>query len=167
MNNGLDPRTGRQLGLQTGDPARFESFEEFYAAYEKQLQHFIDIKIRGNNIIDRLYCRHMPAPFLSLLIDDCIAHRQGLSRRRGALQLILYPGGGLGHPDGCLTAIQYHVFDKKTFSMEALLAALKTDFQGQESLRQLLLNKTPRYGNDDDYADRMHGQVVRYLLRPH
>jgi formate C-acetyltransferase len=62
---------------------------------------------------------------------------------------------GLGTLTDAMTAIQYHIFDKKTFDMQTLLAALQIDFFGQENLRQLLLNKTPRYGNDDDYADRI------------
>ena len=85
LHNGVDPRTGKQLGLATGDPPQFTSFDDLLAAYEKQLRYFIDIKIRGNSVIERLYAAYMPAPFLSLLIDDCIATRQGLSRRRRAL----------------------------------------------------------------------------------
>ena len=155
LNNGLDPRTGRLLGLQTGDPARFESFEQFYAAYEKQLQHFIDIKIRGSNFVERLYASHMPAPFLSLLIDDCILTGRDYHAGGARYNSSYIQGVGLGTLTDAMTAIQYHIYDKKTFSMQTLLAALKTDFQGQERLRQQLLNKTPRYGNDDDYADRI------------
>ena len=101
LNNGLDPRTGQQLGLQTGDPARFESFEEFYAAFEKQLQHFIDIKIRGNNVVERLYASHMPAPFLSLLIDDCILTGRDYHAGGARYNSSYIQGVGLGHPDGC------------------------------------------------------------------
>ena len=155
LNNGLDPRTGRRLGLQTGDPTRFESFDEFYAAFEKQLQHFINIKIRGNNFVERLYASHMPAPFLSVLVDDCILtgtdyHAGGARYNSSYIQ-----GVGLGTLTDAMTAIQYHIFDKKSFDMPTLLAALQNDFLGQESLRQQLLNKTPRYGNDDDYPDRI------------
>ena len=158
LNNGLDPRAGRLLGLQTGAPASFGSFEEFYAAYEKQLQHFIDIKMRGSNIVERLFASHMPAPFLSLLIDDCIANGRDYHDGGARYNSSYIQGVGLGTLTDAMTAIRYHVFDKKTFSMEALLAALKVDFQGEERLRQLLLNRTPRYGNDDDYAD---GIMVR------
>jgi len=155
LNNGLDPRTGHRLGLQTGDPVRFESFEEFYAAYEKQLQHFINIKIRGNNFVERLYASQMPAPFLSLLIDDCILTGRDYHAGGARYNSSYIQGVGLGTLTDAMTAIQYHIYDKKTFSMQTLLAALQSDFLGQESLRQLLLNKTPRYGNDDDYADRI------------
>jgi len=155
LNNGLDPRTGHRLGLQTGDPARFESFEEFFAAYEKQLQHFINIKIRGNNFVERLYASHMPAPFLSLLIDDCILTGRDYHDGGARYNSSYIQGVGLGTLTDAMTAIQYHIYEKKTFSMQTLTTALQSDFLDQESLRQLLLNKTPRYGNDDDYADRI------------
>jgi len=73
LNNGVDPRTGRRIGLETGEPTQFETYEELFEAYEKQLNHFVDIKVRGNNVIERLYASYIPAPFLSLLIEDCIA----------------------------------------------------------------------------------------------
>ncbi len=155
LNNGVDPRTGHQLGLQTGNPARFESFDEFYAAYEKQLQHFINIKIRGNNIVERLYANHMPAPFLSLLIDDCILTGRDYHAGGARYNSSYIQGVGLGSLTDAMTAIQYHIYDKKTFGMQTLLDALQDDFLGQESLRQQLLNKTPRYGNDDEYPDRI------------
>ena len=155
LNNGLDPRSGHQLGLQTGDPASFASFDELYAAYEKQLRHFISIKVRGSNLVEQLYARHMPAPFLSLLIDDCILTGRDYHGGGPRYNSSYIQGVGLGTLTDAMTVIQYHVFDRKTLSMDALLAALKADFRGHENVRQLLLNKTPRYGNDDDIPDRL------------
>ena len=100
LHNGLDPRTGQQLGPHSGDPAHFTGFEDLYAAFEQQMRHFIDIKINGNNRIEQLYATYMPAPFLSLLVDDCIQNGQGLPLRRGALQHVLHPGRGHGHHHG-------------------------------------------------------------------
>ncbi len=114
--------------------------------------------MRGSNIVERLYASHMPAPFLSLLIDDCIANGRDYHDGGARYNSSYIQGVGLGTLTDAMTAIQYHVFDKKTFTMEALLAALKADFQGEERLQQLLLNRTPRYGNDDDYPD---GIMVR------
>jgi formate C-acetyltransferase len=155
LNNGLDPRTGKHIGLETGDPTAFETFDDLFGAYRRQMQHFVDIKIHGNNVIERLYARYLPAPFLSLLTDDCIAtgrdyHDGGARYNSNYIQ-----GVGLGTMADALTAIRYHVFDERTLSMAELLGALRDDFQGLEGerLRQLLLNRTPKYGNDDDYAD--------------
>jgi pyruvate formate-lyase/glycerol dehydratase family glycyl radical enzyme len=153
LNNGRDPRTGRTIGLETGDPCRFESFEELFQAYQKQLAHFIDIKVRGNSVIERLYANHIPAPFLSLLIDDCIATGKDYHDGGARYNTSYIQGVGLGTISDAMTAIKYHVFDQKSLTMEALLTALGDDFQGHERVRQMLLNKTPRYGNDDDYAD--------------
>ncbi len=155
LHNGQDPRTGRKLGLETGNPATFKSFEEFFAAYEKQLRHSIDIKMRGNNVIERLYAAYMPAPFLSLLIDDCIATGKDYHDGGARYNTSYIQGVGLGTITDAMTAIKYHVFEEKTWKMDELLKILDANFEGYERERQRLLNKTPRYGNDDDYADRV------------
>jgi formate C-acetyltransferase len=153
LNNGVDPRTGRRIGLETGDPRQFKTFEELFAAYQRQLNYFVDIKIRGNNVVERLYASYMPAPFLSLLIDDCIAKGKDYHAGGARYDTSYIQGVGIGTMTDALTAIKYHVFDQKTLTMEGLLTALREDYAGHERLRQMLLNKTPRYGNDDDYAD--------------
>ena len=153
LNNGVDPRTGRRIGLETGDSTQFTTFEELFEAYKKQLDYFVDIKVRGNNVIERLYANYIPAPFLSLLIDDCIATGKDYHDGGARYNTTYIQGVGVGTMTDALTAIKYHVFDKKTLTMEALLTALRDDFEGHERVRQMLLNKTPKYGNDDDYAD--------------
>ena len=155
LHNGIDPRTGKQLGLQTGAPCQFTTFDELFEAYRKQLNYFIDIKVRGNNVIERLYAEYMPAPFLSLLIDDCIATGKDYHNGGARYNTTYIQGVGLGTITDCMTAIQQHVFDEKTFTMQELLEALRADFDGYERMRQILLNKTSRYGNDDERADRM------------
>ncbi len=153
LNNGRDPRTGRQIGPETGDPRNFGTFGQLFDAYRRQLEHFVDVKIRGNNVIERLYAIYMPAPFLSLLTDDCIQRGRDYHDGGARYNTSYIQGVGLGSIADEVTAIKYHVFDRKTLSMEELLAALAADFAGNERLRQMLINKAPRYGNDDDYAD--------------
>jgi len=153
LNNGVDPRTGRRIGLETGDPTQFTSFEELFEAYEKQLNYFVDIKVRGNNVIERLYARYIPAPFLSLLIDDCIATGKDYHDGGARYNTTYIQGVGVGTLTDAMTAVKYHVFDEKTLTMETLMAALRDDFTDRERVRRLLLNRTPKYGNDDDYAD--------------
>jgi formate C-acetyltransferase len=155
LNDGLDPRTGRRIGIETGDPCEFSSFDELFEAFKKQLSHFVHIKIRGNNIIERLYAEYLPVPFLSLLIDDCITKAKDYNDGGARYNTSYVQGVGLGTTTDSLAAIKFNVFDKKYIMMEELLNALKTDFHGHESLRQRLLNKTPKYGNDDDYADQI------------
>lgn len=153
LHDGVDPRTGKRIGVSTGDPPRWATFEELFAAFEAQIRHFVEIKVRGNNVIERLYAEQMPAPFLSLLIDDCIARGRDYHDGGARYNTTYIQGVGLGTTTDALTALKFHVFDRKTLGMSEFLQVLEDNFTGHERVRQLLLNKTPRYGNDDDYAD--------------
>jgi len=153
LNNGIDPRTGKRIGLETGEPTQFGTFEQLFDAYRRQLNYLIDVKMRGNNVIERLYATYMPAPFLSVLIDDCIAHGRDYHDGGARYNTNYIQGVGLGTITDALTAIKCHVFDNKTISMVELLSALRANFEGHEALRQTLWQRTPKYGNDDDYAD--------------
>ena len=165
LHNGMDPRTGRRIGLPTGDPAAFQSFDELFAAYEKQLRHFIDIKVRGNNVIERLYAEHLPSPFLSILIDDCTATGRDYHDGGARYNTTYIQGVGLGSITDQMTAIKFHVFDQKTLTMAELLAALAANFEDHERVRQLLMNRGPRYGNDDDYADSVMRELFEAYFR--
>jgi formate C-acetyltransferase len=153
LHNGVDPQTGRRIGLETGDPTCFESFEELVAAYRNQLEHFVAIKVRGNNVIERLYATYMPAPFLSLLIDDCIKTGKDYHDGGARYNTSYIQGVGLGTVTDSMTAIKHHVFDRRDMTLAKILAALDGDFAGEDSLREILLHRTPKYGNDDDAAD--------------
>ena len=153
LHNGVDPRTGKRIGIDTGTPADFASFDDLYRAFEKQLNYFIDVKIKGNLIIERLWAELLPAPFLSILIDDCIAAGKDYNNGGARYNSSYIQGVGLGTITDSLTALKYHVFDKKTKSIAEYIAALDANFEGEEQFHQTLLNGTPKYGNDDDYAD--------------
>jgi formate C-acetyltransferase len=153
LHNGVDPRTGKTIGIPTGDPAKFKTYDELFAAFKKQLRHFVDIKILGNNIIERLYAKILPAPFLSILISDCVAKGRDYHSGGARYNTNYIQGVGLGSMTDILASVRYNVFDKKAVSMKGLIEALHKNFAGKEDLRQRFLNKTPKYGNDDDYAD--------------
>jgi pyruvate formate-lyase/glycerol dehydratase family glycyl radical enzyme len=153
LNNGFDPRTRKRIGLETGDPEAFKSYDALLEAFRKQLNHFIDIKIKGNRIIERLWAHYLPAPFMSLLIDDCIKKGKDYNDGGARYNTSYIQGVGFGTITDALSAIQYNVFEKKKVSMKTLLEALRENFEGHESVRQLLLNDSPKYGNDDDRAD--------------
>ncbi|MCL2502435.1 MAG: glycyl radical protein [Bacteroidales bacterium] len=154
LNNGIDPKTGKQIGPITGDPRTFDSMEELIEAFNKQLKHFVAIKIRGNNLIERLFMRDIPVPFLSLVIDDCVAQGKDYMCGGARYNTNYIQGVGIGSLTDCFSALQYHVFDHKTLSMSDYLEALAQNFEGREEFRYQLVYKTPKYGNDDDYADR-------------
>ncbi len=153
LHDGLDPRSGKQLGLHSGDAQSFASFDDLFAAFEKQMLHFLDIKVRGNNIIERLYAAYMPVPFLSLLVDDCIEKGRDYHDGGPRYDSSYIQGVGMGTITDCLSALKHHVFEHKTLTMEKMLALLAADFAGEEGERLRLVNKTPRYGNDDPRAD--------------
>lgn len=159
LNNGIDPETGKKLGIETGDPTEFKTYEELFEAYKKQLKHFIDIKVRGNRVIERLYATKMPVPFLSVIIDDCISKGKDYNAGGARYNTSYIQGVGIGNITDALTAIKYNVFDNKKITMEELLNAVKDNFEGHEDILHLVKNKTPKYGNDDDYADEIMTEV--------
>ena len=153
LHDGVDPRTGKQLGLKTGDPREFGSFNELFKAWQRQVRHFVDIKIAGNQFFDRMYAAHAPAPFLSILIDDCIARGRDYNDGGARYNTSYIQGVGIGSLTDSFAAIKQHVYQEQTLGMAELIDALDRDFEGDEKLRQTLLNKSPKYGNDDEAAD--------------
>jgi len=164
LNNGKDPRTSKMIGMETGDPLKFKDFNGMMVAFKKQLEHFINIKITGSNIIEQVFASEMPVPFLSILIDDCIANGKDYNAGGAKYNTNYIQGVGTGSVTDSLAALKYHVFDRKTLSMKKMLNTLAEDFQGQEALRYDLLHDTPKYGNDDNYADDILREVFEYYF---
>ncbi len=155
LHDGRDPRTGKQLGPHTGEAREFAAFDDLYNAFETQLRHFIDIKIRGNQIIERLYAKEMPAPFLSVLIDDCIKTGRDYNAGGARYNNTFIQAVGLGSITDSLAAVKRLVFDGEALSLHELVSHLDQDFESMEALRQRLVNRMPKYGNDDDAADEL------------
>ena len=159
LNDGFDKRTDKQIGLKTGTATDYRTYEELFAAYKAQVQHFMRIKLTGNNIIERIFMKYMPVPFLSVLIEDCIRNGKDYMCGGARYNSSYVQGVGLGSITDMLTALRYHVYDKKTIAMETMEKALANDFKGFEELQYQLVYHTPKYGNDDDYADEQEVQV--------
>ncbi len=153
LNNGFDPRTGVQVGPKTGDPSLFASFDELMLAYKQQVNYFADIKVRGNNVIEKTFANHLPVPFLSLLLEDCIASGKDYNAGGARYNTTYIQGVGLGSITDILTSIKYNIYDKGRFAWNEMLAALKNNFEGEEKMQYEMIYNTPKYGNDDDYAD--------------
>ena len=164
LHNGVDPLTGSQVGPATGDPRSFATFDELYAAFEQQLAWVVGLKIRVNNRIERMYALHSPAPFLSVVINDCIAKGRDYYDSGPRYNTNYIQCCGIGTVTDSLSAVKTHVFDEKTTGMERLLAALSRDFEGEDLLRHQLKNKTAFFGNDDDRADRIMKRVYDSLF---
>lgn len=159
LNDGLDPASGKLLGLGSGKKVQFTSFEQLMEAFKRQLDHFIEIKITGNQVIEELYAVNMPAPFLSLIIDDCLENARDYNAGGSRYNTNYIQGVGIGSITDSLAALKKHVFEDQKFSLPELLTVLKDNFAGREEVRQYLIHKTPHYGNDDDYADSIMKQV--------
>ena len=160
LHDGIDPRTGDRLLPSIGaDAGTFEDFDSLFTAFEQHLSNAVEVKLEGNGIIERIYARSMPAPFLSVLVDDCISNGRdynsgGARYNNRYVQMV-----GIGTITDSLSAIKSLVFEDESLSLERLLAILDRDFEGDEPLRQRLVNRTPRWGNDDDRADALMSRV--------
>ena len=155
LNNGTDPRTGKLIGLKTGSPENFKSYDELFEAFKTQLNHFIDIKIKGNIVVERLWAQYLPAPFLSILIDDCIKNGVDYNAGGARYNTSYIQGVGMGTITDSLSSVKYNVFDNKRFTMKEMLDAMNKNFEGYEKIRSAVMDDSPKYGNDDDYADEI------------
>lgn len=164
LNNGIDPVTGKKLGLETGDPRSFETYEELYEAYHKQMVHFVNMKLAVNNYIERMFSLYAPATFLSLFIDDCISKGKDYYSGGARYNTTYIQCTGLGTITDCLSTLKKHVFEEKRFTMDELLKAVSNNFEGNEKMRQYIINRTPFFGNDDDYADSVAVKVYDDLV---
>lgn len=157
--DGKDMMTGKQLGPHTGDARTFKSYEELWAAYEAQVKYFLDVKIQGSNVIEKIFAEYMPAPFLSIITNDCIAKGKDYNAGGARYNTNYIQGVGIGTITDSLAAVKYQVFDQQNFTMDQLLDALEHDFQNAPQILNLVKNKSPKYGNDDDYADEVMRNV--------
>jgi formate C-acetyltransferase len=164
LQNGIDPRTGKMTGIETGDPETFSSFSDLLKAFRKQLQYFLEIKMQGNRLIDRLFSEYIPVPFLSVLIDDCIKNKQDYNSGGARYNTSYIQGVGLASITDSLTAIRYHVFERKSISFTRMLETMKNNFDDFPEFHHDLVYNTPSWGNDSDYADDQAKEVFEMFF---
>lgn len=153
LNNGFDKNSNKQLGLKTGYAKDYKSYDELFEAFKKQMHYFIDVKVKGNNTIEKIYAKYMPAVFLSVITSDCISKGMDYNAGGARYNTSYIQGVGIGTLSDSLISLKYNVYDKKKFTMQELMDALADNFVGHERIYNIVMNKTPKYGNDDDYAD--------------
>ncbi len=159
LNNGYDKYTGKQIGLKTGNPVDFKTYDELFEAYTKQLKHIVDIKITGNNVIEKIFAEHMPSPLMSVITTGCKESGRDYNAGGAKYNTRYIQVVGIGTITDSLVAIKKNVFEDKRFTMEELLKATADDFVGHDTIKHIVTNKTPKYGNDDDYADDIMVEV--------
>ena len=166
LDNGVDPRTGKQLGLATGDPRDFSSFDELYDAFKKQTGYFVGLLAKAQHICWQVRREYYSLPFTSALTDDCLS--RGLSGAAGGERYpqLYYGFDDRGHQNvaNSLAAIKKLVYEEKKISMPELLETLAANFEGKQGLQQMLL-AAPKYGNDDDYVDEIHDDLSLWIQR--
>lgn len=164
LNNGIDPISGKTVGIETGNPLDFKNYDELYTAFINQLNFVVDQKVKVSNYIDKMFAKYAPAPFLSVVIEDCISRGKDYYNGGPRYNTNYIQCTGLGTVTDSLSALKKHIFEENTFSMETLLNAVSRNFEREERLRQRILNRTPFFGNDDEYADEIAITVYNDLL---
>jgi formate C-acetyltransferase len=150
---GKDPQTGQQIGTKTPALDHMEQFEDLEAAYDRQLVHFVPLMVKGCNIVDSIHAKILPSPFLSLVIDDCIERGLDVTAGGAHYNFSGVQGVQIANVADSLAAIKQAIFEEKWLSASELLEILRHNFKHQESLRQRLIHRVPKYGNDDERVD--------------
>jgi len=153
LHNGFDLRTNKQIGIKTGKLPDFNNYSDLLAAFKAQVEHFIAIKIKGSNAIEKIFMTFMPTPFLSLIIDDCVASGKDYITGGARYNTNYIQGVGMGTMTDSLTSLKKLVFEDKVITLTAFVNALENNFENNDELLYKILYKTPKYGNDDDQAD--------------
>ncbi|WP_043600201.1 glycyl radical protein [Solidesulfovibrio magneticus] len=161
LNDGVDKRTGKQIGPKSGSLETFQTFDDVMASYKTQTAYFVRLMAAADNAVDMAHGVRCPLPFLSSLVDDCIAAGKSLQEGGAHYNFTGPQGVGVANAGDCLTAIKKLVFDDRLLTLAELRQALDSDFEGREDVRQMLLNRAPKYGNDDDYADAVAKEAAR------
>ncbi len=165
LNNGIDPLTGKRVSIPTGDPRGFKTYEDLYQAFLDQLNFIIDQKIKISNYIDSMFAKYSPATFLSVVIDDCISNGKDYYNGGPRYNTNYIQCTGLATVTDSLSTLKKHVFEKETFIMDTILNSISNNFEGEEVLRQTIINNTPFFGNDDNEADDIALQVYNDLFK--
>jgi len=164
LTNGVDMLTGKQVSIQTGELSSFKTFDDLYEAFDRQLAYAVETKIKVDNYLRYEYATKMAATFLSVVIRDCIQNGKDYYNGGPRYNTDYIQCCGIGTITDSLSAIKKHVFDEGQYTLEQLVAAMKKNWDGEENMRLTLWNKTPFFGNDDDYADDIMKKVYESLF---
>ena len=165
LSNGVDLLTGKQVSIKTGELSDFKTFDDLYAAFEKQMAYVVDTKIGVDNYLRYQYATNMAATYLSCVINDCIKNGKDYYNGGPRYNSDYIQCCGIGTITDSLSAIKKHVYDEGTYTLQELVDAMKANWEGHEAMRLTLWNKTPFFGNDDDYADDIMRRVYDSLFK--
>ncbi|MDH4213332.1 MAG: hypothetical protein OEV85_05390 [Candidatus Thorarchaeota archaeon] len=162
LNNGKDMATGKQIGIKTGDPRRFESYDQFLDAVKKQIVELIRLLTECGNMADTVRAKYQPTPYLSALMDGCAERGKDVNEGGTDWNFNTLEGMGIATLTDSVAAVKKMVYDEKRVSMSELLKAIEDNYDGHEELRQLLRSKAPKFGNDDDAVDNIAKELSMF-----
>jgi len=161
LNNGVDPISGELIGLQTGDIDSFKTFDDIMDSYKAQVAYFMKLMAGSENSHDVAQAEVTPFPFLSSLIADCIKNGKDITEGGARYNFTEVQGVGIANVADSLAVIKKLVFQERKISLNSLVETIKENFENNESLRQMLLNDAPKYGNNEPFVDEIAKEVVR------
>ncbi len=162
LNDGCDMATGAQIGPRTGDPRELQNFDQFLDAFKQQLKAILERIIDANDIADAGRARWEPVPYLSALVGGCLESGKDANAGGAHYNFLTIEGIALATAADSIAAVKKLVYETRQIEMGQLVDAVKANFEGHENLRQTLLNKAPKYGNDDPYADEIAREISRF-----
>ena len=169
LNNGKDPATGTVFRKPDKDIVASSSMEDIFEEYKKTLKYFLDLNCLTEHINDEVHVRYDLNAFRSSLVQDCIGRCLDLVEGGALYSADGGPTAGTISAGDALTGIEYLVFDKKILTMEQLLHACATNFEDESTtptgkeIQMIMKNKVPKFGNDDDYADKWVVAIEEYV----
>lgn len=163
LYDGVSHVLQRRMGLSTGDPRNFNTYEDFREAVKKQLAYLIYHAVIDTQMVEKAHQTRLPKPLLSCCVEDCV--ERGVEIMRGGARYNLGPGletTGIADLADSMAAVKKVVYDENRLTMDALLTALEKNFEGYEHIRQMLINQAPKYGNDVDEVDLVAAEMLDF-----
>lgn len=163
LNNGTDMLTGEPTGLQTGFLTDHDNFGDLEKAYWEQIDFFVERMVRMCDVVERMHQSHLPSPLLSSVIDDCIEKGTDVTAGGAVYNFSGIQAIQAANVADSLQALYELVYEKKLTDRERMLEALRNNFRGYEILRQICINKVPKYGNDVPEVDERGTKWLKYF----
>jgi formate C-acetyltransferase len=165
LHDGVDPDSGEAVGPRTGDARAFETFQQVYNAYRRQMEFLLARSMENIRAHERQWPESNPSPLLAGTIDDCLARGRDVGQGGARYNSVGSIGVALGSTVDSLAALRQAVFEEKRFTMGQILDATARNFEGDEPMRQYLANRVPKWGNGDGQVDALAREIGRHYCR--
>jgi formate C-acetyltransferase len=162
LNDGIDPLSGEQFGPRTGDPRKFKSFNQLWDAYTRQLDFFLDSSMECIRAAERTWPDINPSPLIAATIEKCLERGKDVGQGGALYNSVGYVGAGLANACDSLYALKKAVYDEKRYTMDEVLKAIESNYEGRERMRQYLLKRIPKWGNNHPEVDMLARSIADY-----